>query len=166
MRHLSSDVEGTADSAMLHGTLNGNPVAAAAGVATLTELSKPDAYQRLFATGDRLRQGLAAAARGAGLPAQVVGESSVFEIYFTDRSVTDYRATLTADMEQHRAFTRALLERGVTKAAQKFYVSLAHGDAEVEQTLKIFAEALRAVAEHAAPGGGGSRRHGPLAERP
>jgi glutamate-1-semialdehyde 2,1-aminomutase len=156
MRHLSPEVEGTADSAMLHGTLNGNPVAAAAGLATLAELRKPDAYQRLFATGERLRQGLAAAAGGAGLPAQVVGESPVFEIYFTDRPVTDYRATLTADMKRHRAFTRALLERGVTKAAQKFYVSLAHGDAEVERTLEIFAEALGAVAEHAAPGVSGS----------
>ena len=62
----------------------------------------------------------------------MAGEAPVFEIYFTDRPITDYRATLTADRALHAAFTRALLERGVVKAAQKFYVSLAHGEDDVQ----------------------------------
>ena len=128
------------------GTLNGNPIAAAAGLATLAELRKPGTYERLFATGTRLKQGLEAAARRAGLPAQVAGEAPVFEIYFTDRPITDYRATLTADRGRHAAFTREMLVRGVVKAAQKFYVSLVHTDADVARTLQVFEESLTAVA--------------------
>jgi glutamate-1-semialdehyde 2,1-aminomutase len=70
----------------------------------------------------------------------------VFEIYFTDRPIVDYRATLTADRDRHAAFTRELLTRGVVKAAQKFYVSLVHTEAEVARTLQVFEESLTAVA--------------------
>ena len=88
-----------------------------------------------------------AAARTAGLAAQVAGEPPVFEIFFTDRPITDYRASLAADRELHAAFTRAMLERGVVKAAGKFYVSLAHGADDVDRTIEIFAAALKAAAE-------------------
>jgi glutamate-1-semialdehyde 2,1-aminomutase len=71
----------------------------------------------------------------------------VFEIYFTERPITDYRATLTADRARHRAFTDELIRRGVVKAAGKFYVSLSHGEAEIRQTVDAFAAGLRAVAE-------------------
>jgi glutamate-1-semialdehyde 2,1-aminomutase len=76
----------------------------------------------------------------------VMGEAPVFEIYFTDRDVIDYRSTLTADRELHAAFTQECLRRGVTKAAQKFYVSLAHGEAEIQETAEVFTAALEAVA--------------------
>ena len=147
MRHLAPDLDGTPEFVAQAGTLNGNPIAAAAGLATLAELRRPGAYERLFATGARIKSGLEAAARAAGLAAQVAGEAPVFEIYFTERPITDYRSTLAADRDRHAAFTRAMLERGVVKAAQKFYVSLAHGDPEVEQTLAVFADALAAAAE-------------------
>ena len=145
MRHFSQEMSegGFVQQA---GTLNGNPIAAAAGLATLAELRRPGTYERLFATGTRLKQGLEAAARGAGLPAQAAGEAPVFEIYFTDRPITDYRATLSADQALHAAFTREMLTRGVVKAAQKFYVSLVHTEAEVARTLEVFNEALTAVA--------------------
>jgi glutamate-1-semialdehyde 2,1-aminomutase len=146
MRHFSPDLDGTEEFVQQAGTLNGNPIAAAAGLATLAELRKPGAYERLFATGTRLMRGLEAAARRAGLPAQVAGEAPVFEIYFTDRPITDYRATLGADRDRHAAFTRELLTRGVVKAAQKFYVSLVHGDDEVVRTLQVFEESMAAVA--------------------
>jgi glutamate-1-semialdehyde 2,1-aminomutase len=93
-----------------------------------------------------VKAGLSAAATAAGLAAQVAGEAPVFEIYFTDRPITDYRATLSADREMHAAFTAGMLARGVVKAAQKFYVSLAHGEPEIERTLDVFGAALRAVA--------------------
>ena len=147
MRHLAPDLDGTPEFVAQAGTLNGNPIAAAAGLATLAELRKPGTYARLFATGIRLKDGLAAAARTAGLAAQVAGEPPVFEIFFTDRPITDYRASLAADRELHAAFTRAMLERGVVKAAGKFYVSLAHGAGDVYRTIEIFAAALKAAAE-------------------
>ncbi len=146
MRHLAPDLDGTPEFVAQAGTLNGNPIAAAAGLATLTELKKPGTYQRLFATGARIKDGLQQAARTAGQRAQVAGEAPVFEIYFTERPIIDYRATLTADRALHTAFTRELIRRGVVKAAQKFYVSLAHGDEEIERTLDAFAGALETAA--------------------
>jgi glutamate-1-semialdehyde 2,1-aminomutase len=147
MRHLAPAMEDTGDFVQQAGTLNGNPVAAAAGLATLAELRKPGTYARLFETGRRLKTALQDAARAAGLPAQVAGEAPVFEIYFTDRPITDYRATLTADRARHAIFTRALLERGVVKAAQKIYVSLAHTEEDIQRTVQAFSAALQAVAQ-------------------
>jgi glutamate-1-semialdehyde 2,1-aminomutase len=147
MRHLAPAMEETGDFVQQAGTLNGNPVAAAAGLATLAELRKPGTYTRLFETGHRVKTALQDAARAAGFQAQVAGEAPVFEIYFTDRPITDYRATLTADRALHAAFTRALLERGVVKAAQKIYVSLAHTEEDVQRTVQAFNAALEAVAE-------------------
>jgi glutamate-1-semialdehyde 2,1-aminomutase len=147
MRHLAPELEGTPEFVAQAGTLNGNPVAAAAGLATLAELRRPGVYARLFATGTRIKTALQAAADAANLPAHVAGEAPVFEIYFTDRPITDYRATLTADRARHRAFTDELIRRGVVKAAQKFYVSLAHGEDEIHHTVEAFSLALRAVAD-------------------
>jgi glutamate-1-semialdehyde 2,1-aminomutase len=146
MRHLAPDLDGTPEFVAQAGTLNGNPIAAAAGLATLAELRKPGTYQRLFATGARVKEGLERAAARAGLAARVAGEAPVFEIYFTDQPITDYRATLAADRALHATFTEELLRRGVVKAAQKFYVSLAHGDEDIERTLDAFAAALQAAA--------------------
>ena len=137
---------GSPDYVWQAGTLNGNPVAAVAGLATLAELRKPGTYERLFATGKRLRDGLAAAARKHGLPAQVSGEPPVFDIIFTDRPAVDYRATLTADRRRIALFNEECLRRGVVKAVNKIYVSLAHGEQDVEETLGVFDAALAAVA--------------------
>jgi len=94
-----------------------------------------------------VKTALGEAARRAGFKAQVAGEAPVFEIYFTDRPITDYRATLTADRALHAAFTRELLERGIVKAAQKIYVSLAHTEEDIQRTVQVFTAALEAVAE-------------------
>ncbi len=145
MRHFDPALEGTTEHVWQTGTLNGNPIAAVAGLATLAELRKPGAYHRLHALGARLRDGLAATARRLGLVAQVSGEPPVFDIIFTDREIVDCRATLTADRARIRAFNEECVRRGVVKAANKIYVSLAHTDADVDATLGIFEEALRAV---------------------
>jgi glutamate-1-semialdehyde 2,1-aminomutase len=149
MRLVAPELEGTPEFVAQTGTLSGNPIAAAAGLATLEELRRPGTYARLFATGARVMDLLRESARRAGVTAQVAGEAPVFEIYFTDRPITDHRATLTADRARHATFTRALLEQGIVKAAQKFYVSLAHGEAEIAQTRDAFDTALAATA---APG--------------
>jgi glutamate-1-semialdehyde 2,1-aminomutase len=147
MRHLAPDLEGTPEFVAQAGTLSGDPIAAAAGLATLRELRKPGTYDRLFVIGARVKNGLQDAARRAGLRAQVAGEAPVFEIYFTDRPITDYRTTLAADRRVHAAFVQEMLRRGVVKAAQKFYVSLVHGEEEVDRTLQVFTAALQAVPE-------------------
>jgi glutamate-1-semialdehyde 2,1-aminomutase len=81
-----------------------------------------------------------------GLAAQVSGEAPVFDILFTDRPIVDYRATLTADRDRIKRFNQELVRRGVVKAANKIYVSLAHSDADVDETLAIFDQALAALA--------------------
>jgi len=131
------------------GTFNGNAIACAAGLATLAELRKPGAYERLFRTGTRLRDGLAAAVRRHGLAARVTGEPPVFDIFFTDREIVDYRATLTADRERIKRFNQELVRRHVVKAVNKIYVSLAHTDADVAETVEIFDQALAAIAADA-----------------
>jgi glutamate-1-semialdehyde 2,1-aminomutase len=149
MRHFDAALEGTPDYVWQAGTFNGNAIACAAGLATLAELRRPGAYERLFKTGGRLRDGLAAAVRKHGLAAQVSGEPSVFDLFFTDRPIVDYRATLTADRDRLTRFNRELLQRGVVKAVNKVYVSLAHTDRDVDDTLGIFDQALAAIAADA-----------------
>ena len=146
MRHFDPALEGTPEYVWQAGTLNGNPISAAAGLATLAELRKPGSYERLHAVGTRLRDGLREAARRHGLPAQVCGEPPVFDIIFTDREIVDYRATLTADRARIRLFNEACLRRGVVKAVNKIYVSLAHTDADITETLQVFDDVLAEVA--------------------
>ena len=149
MRAFDPRTEGTGDFVAQVGTLNGNPVAAAAGLATLAELRKPGAYERLHGTGQRLKDGLADLARRSGLPAQVIGESTVFDIVFTDQPVTDYRAMLTADAALLKQFNAACLARGVLKGKEKLYVSAAHTEADVARTLEVFEEALAGLPRRA-----------------
>ena len=146
MRHFDAALEGTPEYVWQAGTFNGNAISCAAGLATLAELRKPGAYERLFRTGTRLRDGLVAAVRKHGLAAQVSGEAPVFDIFFTDREILDYRATLTADRDQIKRFNQELVRRGVVKAVNKIYISLAHTDADVDETLGIFDEVLALLA--------------------
>jgi glutamate-1-semialdehyde 2,1-aminomutase len=127
------------------GTLNGNPVAAVAGLATLAELRKPGAYETLHGTGRRLMAGLAELAQKSGLPAQVVGEPVVFDILFTSEPVTDYRSLQRADGALARTFTTELIKRGVVKNTQKMYMSLAHTDADIAKTLQACEDALKVL---------------------
>ena len=145
MRPFDPGQDGKGDFISQSGTLNGNPIAAVAGLATLAELRKPGAYETLHGTGRRLMAGLADLARRSGLPAQVVGEPVVFDILFTSEPVTDYRSLQKADGALGRAFTTELIKRGVVKTAQKMYMSLAHTDADVDRTLEACEDALRAL---------------------
>ena len=147
MRHFDAALEGTPEYVWQAGTFNGNAIACAAGLATLAELRKPGTYAKLFGTGTRLRDGLAAAVLTHGVAAQVSGEPPVFDIFFTDHPIVDYRATLTADRERIKRFNAELLRRGVVKAVNKIYVSLAHTDEDVDKTLGVFDQALAVIAE-------------------
>jgi glutamate-1-semialdehyde 2,1-aminomutase len=145
MHHFDPALEGSPEHVWQAGTLNGNPVAAVAGLATLNELKKPGQYDKLHRTGSYLKDGLTRLAARHGMPARVSGEAPVFDIIFTDRDVVDYRATLTADRRRIGLFNEECLRRGVVKAANKIYVSLAHTDADLDETLGVFDEALAAV---------------------
>jgi glutamate-1-semialdehyde 2,1-aminomutase len=129
------------------GTLNGNPVAAAAGLATLRVLRQPGAYERLHDVGRRVREQLAATLREHGVAGHVVGDGPIFQVYFNEReSVQTYRDTLDHDADKNRIFHDALLKNGILKSSSKGYISLVHSDADLEETAHVFDKAMAEVA--------------------
>ena len=91
MRHFDRGQVGDAVLPQI-GTLSGNPVASVAGLATLEVLREPGMYDRVFATGRRLMEGLAGMIRERGLPAQVIGEPVLFDMIFAEGEIFDYRS--------------------------------------------------------------------------
>ena len=139
MSAFDPQYEGTDSYVNQMGTLNGMPVACAAGLATLAELRKEGTYERLRATGRRLREALERLLREAEIPAQTCGDDPIFDVYFAEHPITTYRSTLAADKKLMARFNALLLEEGVLKGwPQKFYPSLAHTEEDVEQTLSAF----------------------------
>jgi len=126
-------------------SLGGNPVSAAAGLATLAELRKPGTYQTLFTLGETLRAGLRTLLKEEGISAHVQGDGPLGAVVFTDREVVDYRTTLGADRKRARAFLLGLFRRGIflNPMSTKFYLSLAHTEAEIGAFLEIARTTLR-----------------------
>ena len=142
MSHMDRTAMDSEDFMPQIGTLSGNPVAAVAGLATLDILKREGAYEGLFATGQQLKDELTRLLNEAEIPAQVVGHASVFDVFFTETEIIDYRSTLTADKGMLARFNALLLERGVLKGSPKFYISTAHSPEDVEQTIEVFASAI------------------------
>ena len=125
------------------GTLNGNPIACAAGLATLAELRKEGVYDRLRDAGGRLRQALTQACESEGFAVQSVGEDAVFDVYFADHAVQNYRDGLAADAATLGKLNAGLLQQRIIKSwPQKFYPSIVHTDEDVDETIA----AIQAVA--------------------
>ena len=118
------------------GTLNGNPIACAAGLATLAQLRQEGVYDRLRDVGGRLRRALAEACEEEGFQVQSVGEDAVFDIYFADHPVHNYRDGLAADAGLLARLNAGLLEKRIIKSwPQKFYPSIVHTDDDVDETI-------------------------------
>lgn len=147
MAHFDKEAVGDDEFLPQIGTLSGNPVAAVAGLKTLEILNRPGTYEKVFETGKRLMAGLEAAMRDNGHAAKVVGEPPLFDVFFTDGPVENYRGMAAADAAKGRAFNVLLRERGVFKGDSKYYISLAHDEADIEQTLEAFKGAAKALAE-------------------
>lgn len=125
------------------GTLNGNPVACAAGLATLSELRKEGTYERLRSTGRRLREALIEVCASNGVTVQSCGEDAIFDVFFSEHPVRCYRDQLLADSEKTARFNTGLLEQRILKSwPQKFYPSLAHSDDDIERTVEAFAKVV------------------------
>jgi len=124
------------------GTLSGNPLAVAAGLATLRELDR-NAYERLRATTARLAGGLREAA--AGRPVQVASVPGLVTPFFSADPVADFAGASACDLDAYGRFCRALLDRGIYPPASQFeawFVSLAHDDAAVDRTVTAAAAAF------------------------
>ncbi|HKZ52488.1 MAG TPA: glutamate-1-semialdehyde 2,1-aminomutase [Candidatus Acidoferrales bacterium] len=130
------------------GTLSGNPLAVTAGLTALRLLQQPGTYEKLEALGAKLGDGLAEAVREAGVPAEVNRCGSLLTLFFTDLPVTDYTSAKRSNTARFARFHRALLGRGVYWPPSQFevaFVSLAHSETDIEETLTAARAALRAA---------------------
>jgi glutamate-1-semialdehyde 2,1-aminomutase len=126
------------------GTLSGNPLATAAGLATL-RLLDAGAYDQLERTAAALAAGLSAAATEAGVPVQVCHTTGLLTVFFREDPVRDYDDAKSCDTERYAAFCRAMLDRGVYLPPSQFeawFPSLAHTEAHVALTLDAAREAF------------------------
>ena len=123
------------------GTLNGNPIACAAGLATLEALRQDGVYERLHEVGGSIRRALADACEAQGFTVQSVGEDGIFDIFFAEHPVRNYRDGLAADSAPLGKLNAGLLERGVLKSwPQKFYPSMVHTDEDIDRTVAAIRE--------------------------
>ncbi|MFO0897080.1 MAG: glutamate-1-semialdehyde 2,1-aminomutase [Pirellulales bacterium] len=130
------------------GTLSGNPLATAAGIATLRELRERPPYERLERLSGRLAQGLAQAAEQAGIEHCLARVGSMLTLFFAGGPIVDWESASRCDTARFGRYFWALLERGVYMPCSQFealFVSAAHGEEEIEQTIAAAREALAAV---------------------
>ena len=131
------------------GTLSGNPVAMAAGIATLTELAKPGVYEMVEGKAKTLADGLRAAAEKAGVKVAINHSASLLTVFFTEQPVDNYAAAMSSDAAKFKVFFQSMLNQGIYLPPSQFecwFVSLAHSDEDLAKTLAAAETAFAAVA--------------------
>jgi glutamate-1-semialdehyde 2,1-aminomutase len=131
------------------GTLSGNPVATAAGIATLKELRDRPPYERLEQLSARLADGLARSAAAANVPYQLTRVGSMMTLFFNDAPVVDWDTAARSDTSRYAHYFWGLLNRGVYMPCSQFealFVSAAHTDADIDRTVSAAAEILQSLA--------------------
>ncbi|MFP4272454.1 MAG: glutamate-1-semialdehyde 2,1-aminomutase [Halothiobacillaceae bacterium] len=132
------------------GTLSGNPVALAAGLKTLELISVPGFYDVLARRVEHLCAGIVGAAEEAGVPMRAQYAGGMFGLFFTDQpQVRNFGEATACNLEQFKAFFHGMLEEGVYLAPSAYeagFVSMAHGDEEIEQTIEAAGRVLRRLA--------------------
>ena len=127
------------------GTLSGNPLAMAAGIATLTQLKEPGFYDNLDEKAGRLAAGLRKAGKKAGINVMVDRVGSMLGLFFTDRSVMNFDDAKTSDLKMFSAYYNGMLQKGVYLAPSQFealFVSAAHDIEHIDATIKAAAEVM------------------------
>jgi glutamate-1-semialdehyde 2,1-aminomutase len=131
------------------GTLSGNPVAMAAGLATLELISVPGFYDRLAATTGQLVEGLRASASAANIPFTTTHVCGMFGLYFSDRpAITCFDEVMGADVERFKRFFHGMLREGVYLAPSAYeagFVSSAHGEQEISVTIAAAEKVMRTL---------------------
>ena len=120
------------------GTLSGNPLAVAAGLAMLRQLEKENPYDKLESMGSRLEGGLRVAAMKASIPVQVNRVGSMFTLFFTNRPVTNFDSAKASDTQRFNRFFHAMLEQGIYMPPSQFeaaFISAAHTEGDIERTI-------------------------------
>ena len=130
------------------GTLSGNPLAMACGLATLDLISKPGFYQRLAEQTNKLCAGIEARARAAGVPLVTNHVCGMFGLFFSEQPVDSFARVMACDVARFKRFFHAMLKHGVNLAPSAFeagFVSSAHGDTEIAHTLDAVSAALATI---------------------
>lgn len=130
------------------GTLSGNPLAMAAGLAALEELQSTDAYRKLEAIGAQLEAGMRDAAKSAGIPVTFNRCGSMFCGYFTDQPVHNLADAMHSDRARFAKFFHGMLDAGVYLAPSQFeagFISTAHSDADIEQTVRAAVAVMKTL---------------------
>ena len=130
------------------GTLSGNPLAMVAGITTLRAISQPGVYETLEGYTTKLCEGLARVAHDADIPLQTGAAGSMWGLFFNDEPVFDYTMAKHSNIERYGRFFHAMLDRGVYLAPSQFeagFMSLAHSDALIDETIAAAAGALAEV---------------------
>ena len=132
------------------GTLSGNPLAMAAGLTQLEELSsgRPDGFARLDQIGAHFEKGLRALMEKKGIPHRINRVGSMFCLYFTDREIRNVDDVMKQDMDLFKKFFWASLERGVYIAPSPYetgFISLAHNEDDIDETMEVFGQALATI---------------------
>ncbi|HLT20410.1 MAG TPA: glutamate-1-semialdehyde 2,1-aminomutase [Thermomicrobiales bacterium] len=131
------------------GTLSGNPLAMAAGIATLKLLDEPGVYAALEESAAYLSAGLGDAAESAGIDVQLQRVGSMMTMFFSDQPATDYQSAKRADTALYARYFHAMLDRGVYFAPSQFecgFVSTAHTRADLDATIEAAHDALKSLA--------------------
>lgn len=127
------------------GTLSGNPLAVAAGLATLEQLRQPGTYEKLEALGQRMEQGIGHALAGTGVPASINRVGSMFTLFFHPGPVGDYATATASDTGRFAAFFRNLLSHGIYWPPSQFesvFISLTHTPEEIDRTVAAIEQSL------------------------
>jgi glutamate-1-semialdehyde 2,1-aminomutase len=130
------------------GTLSGNPLAMAAGLAALEELSKGKAYEQLEQLGAMLESGMRGAAKSAGIPVQFNRCGSMFCAYFTQEPVHHLADAMKSDRERFKKYFHGMLQSGVYLAPSQFeagFLSTAHAEADIELTVRAAAAVMKTL---------------------
>lgn len=130
------------------GTLSGNPLAMTAGIETLRTLQEPGTWDAMEAAGERLVNGLRAAAADAGIPVQASRVGTMFGLYFNEEPVTEWETASRSDTERFGRYFQAMLENGVYVAPSQFevgFLSTAHGEDVIEATIEAAAAAFNSL---------------------
>jgi glutamate-1-semialdehyde 2,1-aminomutase len=131
------------------GTLSGNPLAVAAGIAMLNALKEINPYDELESRASELERGLKDAAGSAGIPTTINRVGSMMTAFFVEGEVTDWSNASRADTMRYASYFRAMLEEGIYLAPSQFecaFVSLSHTSEVIEQTVEAAFKAMKLLA--------------------
>ncbi len=142
MAHFDRALAGDDGFLLQIGTLSGNPVASVAGLAALEILRRPGAYETIFTNGRTLMAALSDQLKRQGIAGQVIGEPPMFDVMFTGTPISNYRDVLRGNADLARRFNAKLRARGIMKGDTKYYVSLAHTEADIAHTIAAWSGAL------------------------